>query len=119
MRKQEKANLQACQTYQPQAPEAKGTKPYFSADRLLGSSSPRLRLQYEFALNGMVKATGTPIPWEEGIVHLPYVREHGVAQFLKLYHELKEISGDKVSDKQGKTKLKTALALPFWRDGVL
>lgn len=44
----------------------------------------------------MVKATGTPIPWEDGIEHLKYVRSHGIDQFLKLYHELKEIGGDKV-----------------------
>ena len=31
----------------------------------------------------------TPIGWEESKKHLKYIREHGVLQFVRMYHRLK------------------------------
>jgi hypothetical protein len=32
-----------------------------------------------------VLTVATPVKWEESIKHLPYVREHGVLQFMENY----------------------------------
>lgn len=38
--------------------------------------------------------TGTPMPWAEAKQHAGYVREHGIGQFLKIWHRLKDRTGD-------------------------
>jgi hypothetical protein len=42
------------------------------------------------------KFAGTPIPWENSIKHLEYIRHHGVTQFLAQYDTLRKIGGDKL-----------------------
>ncbi|KAK4700310.1 glutamate--cysteine ligase catalytic subunit, partial [Phenoliferia sp. Uapishka_3] len=39
-------------------------------------------------------ALGTPLPWAEAKQHADYVREHGIEQFLKIWHRLKDRTGD-------------------------
>ncbi|KAL8277979.1 hypothetical protein RQP46_009611 [Phenoliferia psychrophenolica] len=39
-------------------------------------------------------ALGTPLPWAEAKQHADYVREHGIDQFLKIWHRLKDRTGD-------------------------
>lgn len=39
-------------------------------------------------------ALGTPLPWEEAKTHSDYVKEHGIEQFLKIWHRLKDRTGD-------------------------
>lgn len=39
-------------------------------------------------------ALGTPLPWSEAKPHAHYVREHGIEQFLKIWHRLKGRTGD-------------------------
>jgi glutamate--cysteine ligase catalytic subunit len=39
-------------------------------------------------------AIGTPLDWEDAKPHANYVREHGIEQFLKIYHKLKDRTGD-------------------------
>src|SRR6185369_13063022 len=48
---------------------------------------------------------GTPLPWEEAKKYADHVREHGIEQFLKIYHKLKNketaclLWGDEVSSR--------------------
>lgn len=37
---------------------------------------------------------GTPLQWSEAKEHADYVREHGIQQFLNVYHKLKDRTGD-------------------------
>lgn len=37
---------------------------------------------------------GTPLTWEETKKLANYVREHGIKQFINLYHKLKDRSKD-------------------------
>lgn len=37
---------------------------------------------------------GTPLTWEETKKLADYVREHGIIQFINLYHRLKDKEGD-------------------------
>ncbi|XP_037818840.1 glutamate--cysteine ligase [Lucilia sericata] len=37
---------------------------------------------------------GSPLSWEETKAHAEHVREHGVTQFINLYHRLKDRQGD-------------------------
>lgn len=39
-------------------------------------------------------ALGTPLDWEEAKQHADYVRDHGIDQFLKIWHRLKNRTGD-------------------------
>lgn len=39
-------------------------------------------------------ALGTPLNWEEAKGHADYVRDHGIEQFLKIWHRLKNRTGD-------------------------
>lgn len=39
-------------------------------------------------------ALGTPMPWDEVKQHADYVRKHGIEQFLKIWHRLKDRTGD-------------------------
>lgn len=39
-------------------------------------------------------ALGTPMPWAEAKSHADYVRQHGIEQFLKIWHRLKDRTGD-------------------------
>ena len=39
-------------------------------------------------------ALGTPLPWAEAKQHADYVRDHGIDQFLKIWHRLKDRTGD-------------------------
>lgn len=34
------------------------------------------------------------MPWSEAKQHANYVREHGIEQFLKIWHRLKDRTGD-------------------------
>lgn len=34
------------------------------------------------------------MPWSEAKQHADYVREHGIEQFLKIWHRLKDRTGD-------------------------
>lgn len=39
---------------------------------------------------------GTPLTWEQTIPYLDYIKEHGIAQFIALYHRLKSREGDQL-----------------------
>lgn len=41
-------------------------------------------------------ALGTPLPWSDAKQHAEYVREHGIEQFLNIYHRLKDRTGDRL-----------------------
>eukprot|EP00037_Helgoeca_nana_P001738 m.29153 g.29153 ORF g.29153 m.29153 type:complete len:756 (-) comp12085_c0_seq1:341-2608(-) len=41
-----------------------------------------------------VLTVATPVKWEESIKHLPYVREHGVLQFMENYKKCEDFSRD-------------------------
>lgn len=34
---------------------------------------------------GILRFNGTPYEWNESIPHVPYVKEHGITQFLEIY----------------------------------
>ncbi|KAG8714672.1 hypothetical protein FRC09_017370 [Ceratobasidium sp. 395] len=38
---------------------------------------------------------GTPLSWEDGLVHAEYIREHGITQFLNLWKRQKDRRNDK------------------------
>ena len=40
--------------------------------------------------------TGTPLDWQKSLPHLPYVRKHGVMQFLNVYKRLKTTKEDEL-----------------------
>ena len=35
---------------------------------------------------------GTPLAWEDAARLAPHVREHGISQFLHVYHNIKDLS---------------------------
>lgn len=37
---------------------------------------------------------GNPLPWDQTKSLTEYVREHGIIQFINLYHRLKDKTGD-------------------------
>ena len=37
---------------------------------------------------------GTPLPWEETKNYADYVRDHGITQFLAIYHKLENKQKD-------------------------
>ena len=39
-------------------------------------------------------STGTPLDWEQAHEHADHVRTHGIAQFLTIFHRLKERQND-------------------------
>jgi glutamate--cysteine ligase catalytic subunit len=39
---------------------------------------------------------GTPLSWPELLPHVEYIKTHGIAQFIQLYHRLKERQGDQL-----------------------
>ncbi len=45
---------------------------------------------------GGLLVKGTPLPWEESLQWLSYVREHGVMQFIHTYNQRKDRSNEKL-----------------------
>jgi glutamate--cysteine ligase catalytic subunit len=39
---------------------------------------------------------GTPLSWKETAPHVEYIKKHGIAQFINLYHRLKDRQGDQL-----------------------
>lgn len=39
-------------------------------------------------------ALGTPLDWQQAKGYAGHVREHGIEQFLKIWHRLKDRTGD-------------------------
>ncbi|VDO57165.1 unnamed protein product [Onchocerca flexuosa] len=39
---------------------------------------------------------GTPLSWNETVPYVDYIKEHGIAQFIALYHRLKGREGDQL-----------------------
>lgn len=37
---------------------------------------------------------GSPLSWEQTKEHADHVREHGIIQFINLFHRLKDKTGD-------------------------
>lgn len=37
---------------------------------------------------------GTPLTWSDSLKHIPYIRKHGVGQFLVTFHRVKNREGD-------------------------
>jgi len=37
---------------------------------------------------------GTPLSWQETVPYVEYIKQHGIAQFIALYHRLKQRQGD-------------------------
>jgi hypothetical protein len=67
---------------------------------LLTSTSPffpSLPLYPSEELHNMgLLALGTPLPWSDAKQHANYIREHGIEQFLHIYHRLKDRTGDRL-----------------------
>ena len=65
-------SLRAARTHRPRAP-AERVRAYCSTGFLLDA---------------------TPLEWDESLEVIKYVREHGIQQFINLYHRVKNIEGD-------------------------
>ncbi|CAD6192123.1 unnamed protein product [Caenorhabditis auriculariae] len=39
---------------------------------------------------------GSPLSWEETVPYIEYIKKHGIAQFINLYHRLKSRQGDQL-----------------------
>ncbi|VDM53159.1 unnamed protein product [Angiostrongylus costaricensis] len=39
---------------------------------------------------------GSPLSWAETVPHVEYIKKHGIAQFINLYHRLKNRQGDQL-----------------------
>jgi glutamate--cysteine ligase catalytic subunit len=43
---------------------------------------------------GLLSVQGHPLSWPESLPYIPYVKEHGIQQFLHIYNAYKDRSND-------------------------
>ena len=65
-------------------------------ERRIGLDSTKLLLSNLNLRGGGLLITGEPLDWEESLQYLPYVREHGVLQFIHTFNANKNRSGEKL-----------------------
>jgi len=75
------------------ASTADGARASFS---VLANGRTRSNLSNLHLRGGGLLVKGTPLPWEESLQWLSYVREHGVMQFIHTYNQRKDRSNEKL-----------------------